>query len=95
MYVTDLVGAAMARLEYVVDGYQVMNIGSGIPVSFNEIARTCAALCDYVPVIENLVDKPMGVSTRYADIREMIRYYTPKVDLTLGLQRVIAEIAYP
>ena len=95
VYVTDLVGAAMARLEYVVDGYQVMNIGSGIPVSFNEIARTCAALCDYVPVIENLVDKPMGVSTRYADIREMIRYYTPKVDLTLGLQRVIAEIACP
>jgi hypothetical protein len=37
----------------------------------------------------------MGVSTRYADIREMIRYYTPKVDLTLGLQRVIAEIACP
>ena len=92
VHVNDLIAATMARLEAGVDGYQTMNIGNGVPYSFNEIAQECARIVGYEPKIENLVDKPMGVQTRYADIRQMVRYYEPKTTLREGLERVITFI---
>jgi nucleoside-diphosphate-sugar epimerase len=89
VHVRDLIGATMARLESGVFGYQTMNIGSGIPTSFNDIAKTCASIIGYEPQIQNLTDKPMGVATRYADIREMVQFYTPQITLHEGLGRVI------
>jgi hypothetical protein len=76
-------------LESGVSGYQTMNIGSGTPTSFNDIAKTCASIVGYEPQIQNLTDKPMGVATRYADIREMVQFYTPQTTLYEGLERVI------
>jgi len=89
VYVRDLIGATMARLEHPVEGYETMNIGSGLAVSFNDVAKTCAEIVGYEPQIKNLVDKPMGVQHRFADTGRMSRYYEPKVRLREGLEHVI------
>jgi UDP-glucose 4-epimerase len=89
VHVRDLIAATMARVEAGVDGYQTMNIGNGVPWSFNEVAMECARIVGYEPKIDNLVDKPMGVQTRFADIRQMVRYHEPKTTLSEGLERVI------
>jgi nucleoside-diphosphate-sugar epimerase len=92
IHVTDLISATMARLEHPVDGYEVMNIGSGHATSFNDIARICSEIVGYEPEIKNLVDKPMGVLNRFSDTGRMNRYYQPKVSLREGLERVITFI---
>ena len=92
VYVTDLISATMARLEQPVEGYETMNIGSGFPVSFNDVARICAEIVGYEPEIRNLADKPMGVFNRFADTGRMRRYYEPEVRLREGLERVITFI---
>ena len=93
IHVDDIVRATVARLSAGLDGYESMNIGSGFAVSFNRIAAVCAEIVGYQPLIRNLVDKPVGVQTRYADNGRMARYYEPKISLREGLERVITEVA--
>jgi len=83
------VGATVARVEAGVYGYQYMNIGSGEPHNFNQIAAMCARRAGYDPSIENLEDKPQGVSKRFCDPTLMLKYYTPKVPLHIGLRRMV------
>lgn len=92
IYVTDLIAATMARLERPVEGVEVMNIGSGVPVSFNEVARICADIVGYSPEIVNRVDRPMGVQSRYCDPHKMLKFYQPKVSLEDGLRNVLTFI---
>lgn len=89
IHVSDLVGATMARLEAGVSGYHPMNVGTGVETSFNEVARVCAEIAGYEPVIENIVGKPTGVSRRFCDPTLMQRYYQPRVSLRSGLERVM------
>jgi nucleoside-diphosphate-sugar epimerase len=90
IHVSDVVGATIARIESGVYGYQSLNIGTGEFYTFNQIAMMCAArVDDYMPSIENLEDKPQGVDRRYCDPTEMLKYYTPRVPLHEGLQRVV------
>src|SRR5512141_116014 len=89
IHVSDVVAATMARLEHPLYGYESMNLGSGFAVSFNEIARMAAGIAGYEPEIHNLVDKPVGVDTRYCDNQRMARVYEPKVTLLQGLVRMM------
>lgn len=89
IHVSDIVGAVMARLEEPVVGYEALNLGRGFPVSFNEVAQVAAHLAGYEPQIQNLVDKPVGVDTRYCDNQRMARFYEPRVTLSQGLARVM------
>ena len=91
VHVDDIVGATMARLESGVDGYQVMNIGTGVETSFNQIAEMAASAAGYSPVVRNIADKPVGVTRRYCSPDEMRKHYTPKVSLEDGIARVIAH----
>jgi len=105
IYVRDLIAATMARLEHPVQGYETMNIGTGRATSLNDVARICAEIVaaggpngpdaetrGYAPRIENLIDKPVGVTTRYSDTARMTRYYEPKTGIREGLERVVAFI---
>lgn len=93
VHVTDIVGATMAKLADGVFGYESMNIGSGHSTSFNEIAQICAEIVGYSPKINNVINKPVGVSSRFCDPSAMSRVYEPKVGLRDGLSRVIDFIA--
>lgn len=92
IHVEDLVRGTVARLESGVRGYSVLNLGSGIPVSFTEVAVMAADLLGYCPKILPQPDKPVGVMHRYCDPTEMLRYYTPKISLVEGLKRVIEDV---
>jgi nucleoside-diphosphate-sugar epimerase len=66
-----------------------MNIGSGIPTSFRDVAYRAIALAGSTADIELAEDKPEGVRNRYADTEEMERWYHPRVTLEEGLVRMI------
>lgn len=92
IHVEDLVGATIARLDAGVHGYKSMNISSGVPISFREIAQRAAVLAEYRPIIKVDVTKPSGVASRYGDNSQMLNYYTPMVSLTKGLDRVMRAL---
>jgi UDP-glucose 4-epimerase len=89
IHVADVVGATHARVEAGIDGYQSMNIGTGTPLEFNRLASMAARIEGYDASIENIEDKPQGVTRRFCDPTEMLKYYTPQVDLSNGLAMVI------
>ena len=89
IHVADIVDLTLARLEQGVEGYQSLNLGSGHATSFNDVARVCAEIAGYEPTIENLVDKPVGVQHRWADISRQRKYGEPKIKLREGLTRVM------
>lgn len=91
IHIDDIVGATVARISYGVDGYDAMNIGSGAPISFDEIATVLMTIAGHKAEIVHDETKPEGVQVRYADLRRMSAYYVPKVSIVEGLGRVLAE----
>jgi nucleoside-diphosphate-sugar epimerase len=89
VHADDLVGATVARLEAGVHGYQSMNIASGTPTTFNDVARMMAQIEGYEPAIVNDASKPEGVHARFGGTAEMSKYYTPKIGLAEGMERVV------
>lgn len=92
IHVEDLVNATICRLDAGVQGYQSMNISSGIGITFNDIAKRAMAIVGYSSVVRNDPSKPSGVSSRRGDPSRMLRYYTPTVSLDQGLARVLASL---
>jgi nucleoside-diphosphate-sugar epimerase len=89
IHVDDVVAATVKRVEAGVEGYAAMNIGTGIPTSFERLAQRAAWIASYRPVIECLEDKPYGVMHRYCDPTEMLKYHVPQVSLTEGIKRML------
>lgn len=92
IHVEDIVRITRARLERDVIGYQSLNIGSGAPVSFYELARLLADIVGYKPVIQADASKPEGVTRRFASIDQMRRYGEPAIILHEGMLRVLYDI---
>ena len=88
--IDDAVEAMHLILQKVSDGTGI-NIGTGKVYSFNEIIRLYAEIAGYSPTIKPLLEKPVGVQSRYADITEMkkILAWEPKISLKEGLTRVL------
>jgi nucleoside-diphosphate-sugar epimerase len=93
VFVTDIVGATMARIEAGIDGYQTMNISSGLGVTFRQIAQNAAAIAKYEPEIVADGGKPEGVLNRRGDNQRMLRYYKLKVDLINGLRTTYESLS--
>lgn len=91
IHVEDLVHATIARLDAGLVAYEAMNIGTGIPTSFVEIAALAAQIAGYDPPIITDETKPEGVANRYADVSYMSTYYTPTISLKEGLRRVMED----
>ena len=92
VHVEDVIGATVARLNAGVHGYSSMNIASGQPTTFYEIAQMAGQLAYYTPTITTDVNKPAGVNSRYGDTSLMYRYYLPKISLAEGLRRVMDSL---
>jgi len=89
VYVGDLVGATVARVDAGVHRYAAMNIGSGTATSFRKVAEILAQLEGYRPSVRVDRSKPEGVLNRYSDNAEMQRFYTLHSSLEDGLSRVL------
>lgn len=92
VFVTDIVEATMARVAAGVSGFEVMNISSGIGVSFPEIAQLAAKAVGYEPAVVTDPSKPVGVMHRRGDPQRMLRYHQPKVALVDGIKTTVRSM---
>ena len=86
VYIEDCIDAIFKAIENISDGSAV-NISSGKPTSFLEVAKIYSEIAGYTPKIKPLVDMPEGVFSRFGDTTkaESILNWTPKTSLKKGL----------
>jgi UDP-glucose 4-epimerase len=89
VHIDDCVDAIMFALDNIRDG-SAMNIGSGKITSFLEIIELFTEFAGYKPSIKQLLDKPVGVHARHADMDYVFNTlgWKPKISLREGMRRV-------
>lgn len=88
IHINDILTAFEKSFKFT-DKYLALNLGSGTGTNFNDLVKTMSkVLYDIDQVnIENLLDKPIGVLTRVADIKKQEKYgLLPKVSLEQGIR---------
>ena len=88
VHIDDFVGAILAAHEHSVDG--PVNICTGRPPSFNDLAAMFAAVVGYKPTFQHRLDAPKGVAYRVGDPAAMNEFYTAKVSIEEGVRRALA-----
>ena len=93
VHIDDCITAMILALDRIEDG-SAINIGTGKPTNFFEVARTFATLAGYDPEIKNLPDKPEGPKYRCADTTKMERLlnWKPSISLEEGFKRVLISM---
>jgi nucleoside-diphosphate-sugar epimerase len=87
IHIDDVVEGVLSTMDKLGPG-QVLNLGTGIPTSFRDLARgACRILGHKAPVV-NDPDKPEGVFYRVSDTYKMEKMFQPKIDLERGILRV-------
>jgi len=89
IHITDIVDAVDAAIQQDIEG--PVNLGSGIPTSFNELAQLVCRAVNYQPAIQHIVTAPTGVSYRCSDNKKMLSFYTPKISLEEGIKKALQE----
>jgi nucleoside-diphosphate-sugar epimerase len=69
---------------------EAINLGSGTPTTFTELAGLSAKLAGHNAQIVNDLTKPEGVFARVADTGRLSRYFSPSVSLQEGIERALA-----
>ena len=67
VHIDDVIDFILILMDNVSDG-SAYNIGSGRLLSFIEIIRVFTKIAGYNPQIKQLLDKPVGVHSRYANM---------------------------
>ena len=88
VHIDDVVGATFAA---VINDVSVMNICSGRPTSFIELAEMVMLQANYLAPIKNNLDAPIGVEYRVGDPTRMLQVYEPKISLEEGIALALAE----
>jgi len=86
--IDDVVGATFAA---VINDVKTMNICSGRPTSFIELAEMVMLQAGYLAPIKNNLDAPIGVEYRVGDPTRMLEVYEPKISLEEGIALALAE----
>lgn len=89
IHVEDILDCVLFAIENNILG--PINLGTGIPTSFTELAKQICSVLDHSPRYTYLKDKPTGVEYRVADISNMKQFYTPKISLIDGIKSMIKE----
>jgi len=89
VHIDDCIDAIMLAMDKIKDGTAI-NIGSGQLTSFLELIDLFAKFAGYKPTIKPLLDKPVGVHSRYSDMSYVEDTYgwKPKISLEEGMKRV-------
>lgn len=90
IYIDDCLEGMQKALDVISNGSAV-NLGSGKPMNFIQVAKIFTKIVGYQPKIKPLVDKPVGVKYRCADITYMKKKlgWEPKVSAKEGFTRVV------
>jgi len=89
IHVEDILDSVLLAIENNIPG--PINLGTGVPTSFTELAIKICNLVSHNPKYIYLKDKPTGVQYRVADISNMQKFYVPKVSLVDGIISMIKE----
>jgi UDP-glucose 4-epimerase len=89
VHIDDVLDFTFLLMDTVKDG-SAYNIGSGKMTTFIELIELFCKFSGYHPKIKPLIDKPMGVHSRYADMSmvENVFNWKPKISLEEGMRRV-------
>lgn len=89
VHIDDCIDLILLAMDKIHDGSGI-NIGSGRLTSFLEIIELFTEFAGYTPTIKPLLDKPVGVHARYANMDYVKEKYgwEPKVSLREGMRRV-------
>ncbi|MEP2671028.1 MAG: NAD-dependent epimerase/dehydratase family protein [Cyclobacteriaceae bacterium] len=93
VHIDDCVTCMILAIEKISDGSAV-NIGSGVPTSFLELAKLMGDIAGYKPNVTGKMGMPVGVANRYCDpayTRKTLGFY-PTIGLREGMTRVV-EVA--
>lgn len=89
IHIDDVVAGILRLVELEVDG--PVNLGTGRPTSFLELARLVCNAAGYDPVIRTHPTAPTGVAYRVANVDELHRHYRPRITLEEGIRRALAS----
>jgi len=89
IHIEDILDSVLLAVESEIVG--PVNLGTGIPTSFTELAIKICSLVGHSPRYIYLKDKPTGVQYRVADISNMEKFYTPKFLLNDGIVSMVKE----
>ncbi len=84
IHIEDVVDAVFATMDVLKPG-ETLNLGSGQPTSFRQLAQLAADVVGYKPEIICDRTKPEGVFSRVADIYKLSQLYTPTRTLDWGV----------
>ncbi len=89
VHIDDVIDFIHLLMDNVGDG-SAYNIGSGKLTSFLELIEVFADIAGYKPTIKPLLDKPVGVHSRYANMDYVTQKFgwKPKISLREGMKRV-------
>ncbi len=91
IHIDDIVEAVMQTKDVLKPG-EVLNLGTGVPTSFNSLAHMAGIERGRLIEIKNDTTKPEGVFYRVADTYKLDQFYKPKVSLEEGIRRVAAYL---
>lgn len=89
VHIEDVMDCTLLAMNKITDGTAI-NIGSGKLTSFLDIIDVFTSFAGYKPEIKPLLDKPVGVHSRYADMTFVFEKlgWKPKLSLEEGMRRV-------
>lgn len=89
VHIDDCIDLILLAMDKIHDGSGI-NIGSGKLTSFIEIIGLFTSFAGYKPTIKQLLDKPVGVHARYANMDHVYNKYgwRPKISIEEGMRRV-------
>jgi len=88
VHIDDVVQATFAA---VINDVKTMNICTGRPTSFIELAEMVMLQAKYLAPIKINLDAPIGVEYRVGDTTQMFQVYEPKISLEEGIALALAE----
>lgn len=93
VHIEDCIDAMLRAIDSI-DDASAVNIGTGVPTDFLEVASLFAQISGYDPEIQTLPDKPEGPKYRCADPSRMEETldWSPRITREEGFARVFSQI---
>jgi len=91
VHIDDVLDCILLAMDHIHDG-SAINIGMGRLTSFLEIIRVLTGIAGYQPTIKPLIDKPVGVHSRYCnmDYVKSRLGWEAKISMEEGMKRMYA-----
>ncbi|MFN3875748.1 MAG: NAD-dependent epimerase/dehydratase family protein [Flavobacteriales bacterium] len=89
VHIDDVLDLTLLAMDRIGDG-RAINIGMGRLTTFLELIEVFAGFAGYKPAIKPLLDKPVGVHSRYCDMSWVKEHlgWEPRISIEEGMRRV-------